>query len=82
MALCAAQVTSNANSKLCRIDLVSNNVHMPSTDRMELIGRIVDEYRSGTAGSVESIRSSNRVDGIAARRLALDALIAIDSDCY
>lgn len=45
------QVTSRANSDLCRIDLVHGDVARPAAERMAEIVRIADEFRAAVAGS-------------------------------
>lgn len=62
MTLCASQVTSNADSKLLQIDAISDNVVISTPERMELIGRLVDDYRRSTNGSVERHRAKRAVD--------------------
>jgi hypothetical protein len=44
------QATSNANSKVLRIGRIVEQRERPSIDQMEVIGRIVDEYRAEVPG--------------------------------
>jgi hypothetical protein len=57
--LCSAQVTSNANSKLCRLSMVIDDTTRSAPERMELVMRIAAEYDRGTAGSVERFKHSD-----------------------
>jgi hypothetical protein len=49
--LCPHQVVSNANSKMCQIDLLVEARHRPVVDRMVEITRLADEFRAAVAGS-------------------------------
>lgn len=58
MALQPSQVTSRANSDMCRVDIVLNQRHRPSADRMAEIVRIADEFRAAVKGStVDPLRN-------------------------
>jgi hypothetical protein len=51
MAISPHQVTSNANSKLCRVEIILNDRSRPSAERMAEITRIGEEFRGAVAGS-------------------------------
>lgn len=45
-----SQVTSNANSKLCQIELILNDRSRPSAERMAAITRLGEDFRSAVTG--------------------------------
>lgn len=62
MGICTAQVISRANSDLCRVDMHANNTTLSPPERMALIGRIVDEYRSAVGDNPEVYRANKALD--------------------
>jgi hypothetical protein len=57
-------VTSNANGKLIIIDRVVSNTRLTSSERMELIKRVTDDYDRATNGSVERYRAAKVPDSL------------------
>lgn len=60
MSLSPHQVTSNANSKMLRIEHIVNDRTRPTPERMVEIAAIVDEFRAGVAGATADPFRNNR----------------------